>query len=360
MSIQMRVAGADGELMAVPALHYRMAFAHVVHQATRDDESRPDAVAVELGPQATAIIASWMRELGPTERLPCMLGLLRRNRLIHPRHRETCLALQERHGVPLHRVPMGQLLRSCDFSPTSLICISAVDSVIEAIRSAVEHGLDVYGIDLEESASGKRQQVLLEDPAMADMGFAAYVERNAGHCAGYRDDYVDNRREWHMAGQLRFLLSKYRRVLFTGGLAHWSTLQRLLQLPDPPARPPLPVSEECRYAKVIVDPNLAICQMDAMPNYTSHYEDLRARATSRLSFPDPLDFLQHAYREVMNVKRGQMLDAHTSLARYFVYIENLLLLRQRHTVDFVTALEAAAAIVSPEMACRLQKVMVAN
>ena len=300
MSIHGQVAGAFGTLVAVPSVHYRMAFAHVVvGQAIRAWCGDPGtAVAVELGAQATGIIASWIKDLGASKRLPCMLGLLRRNRLVHPRHRSICLALQEQYGVPLQRVPAGELLRSCEFSPTSLICLSAVDSMIEAIRSAVEHGLDVYGIDLEESATGSGSKCCLRIRRWWTRVIPP-TWRGMPNTANYRDDYVDGRREWHMAGQLRFLLSEYPRVLFVGGLAHWLPLQRLLQSPDPRATPPSPTFEDGRYTKVIVDPNLAICQMDVMPNYTSHYEDGCVRGVSRFSFPDPFDFLADVYKKVM-------------------------------------------------------------
>lgn len=362
MSIQIRIAGAEGELMAVPAVHYRMAFAHIVRKTIADETTRPDAVAVELGPLATALIASWIRELDPSKPLPCMLGLLRRNRLIHPRFREACLALQQRRRATLHRISTGDLLQSCGYSPTSLICLSAVDSIIEAIRSAVEFKLPVFGVDLEESANVDRKQVLLEDPVVAARGFRSYVERNAKHCMDYRDDYIDRRREWRMAGHLRFLATKtkYRRVLFTGGLAHWTALQSLLQVEAPPAVEPVAESDDDRYFRVIVDPNLAVTQMDAMPSHTSHYENLRAQSARRLTYPDPMDYVQRACRQIMNEDSEFMLDAHANLTHYFAYLENLLLMRQRIAVDFATALQAATDVISPQMACCMQKAMIAS
>jgi len=362
MNIRIQAAGADGELIAVPAIHYRMAFAYQVRKIIWDDESRPKAVAVELGPQATAIIASWLREIGPKKELPCMLGLLRKNRLIHKDHRNDCLALQERYRVPLHQVPLGELLRSCNFSPTSLICLSAVDSIIEAIRSAVEYELPIYGIDLEESAAGKRKKVLLEDPSLIESDFKSYVRRSAMHCADSRDSYIDHRRERHMASQLRCLLSRHERVLFTGGLAHWLELQQMLMSPDPPAMPDLPLTsfKDDRYIKVIVDPNLAICQMDSMPNFTSKYEDVRKTPAATIEYPNPMKFLESTYEKVVTEFGEEMVGPESNLTRYFAYLENLLLLRQRYRVDFATALEAAAIIMSPLMACRWQKKILYN
>jgi hypothetical protein len=344
-----------------------MAFAYVVRETMRDPATRPEAVAVELGPQAAAILASWLRALEPARRLPCMLGLLRRNRLIHPNYRNECLALQERYGLPLHRISPTELIRSCGFSPTSLICLSPVDSIIEAIRSAVEYGLEIYGIDLEESAGGNRGQALLEDPAAVAKDIAvarnltAYVGRNANRCASScRDEYVDDRREWHMAAQLRFLATKYSRVLFTGGLAHWQPLQRLLLSNDPPAMEPPSVIDDRRYNKVVVDPNLAISQMDIMPNYASEYEGWRMQPDKPLRFPSPVEFLRRACCDAVATSGGELPDAQTTIARYFAYLENLLLLRLRNTIDFVSALEAAAAIISPQMACSLQRTIFHN
>ena len=67
--------------------------------------TRPEAVAVELGPHLTNAITSWMKELGVSPlketELPCMLGLLYSNRLIHPDYQETVLGLQAHFGKPL-------------------------------------------------------------------------------------------------------------------------------------------------------------------------------------------------------------------------------------------------------------------
>lgn len=147
----------DGhQLLAVPAVHYRAVFAEMVQLLCSSPETRPDAIAVELDPAAAAGIAAWFRDLSDGSRprpLPCMLGLIRENRRIHPRYKKKVLELQETYGRLLHEIPQGVLFRELEYAPTSLLCLSPTDSIIEAIRSAVELQVPLYGIDLDDPAA---------------------------------------------------------------------------------------------------------------------------------------------------------------------------------------------------------------
>ena len=80
--------------------------------------------------------------------------------------------------------------------------------------------MPVFGVDLDDVADGAYRSVMVQHPAPYE-DLAAYVLRNAGAASGERDEEVDARRELAMAARLKTLLERYRKVLFTGGLAHW-------------------------------------------------------------------------------------------------------------------------------------------
>ena len=128
-------------LIAVPAVHYRAVFAEMVNRICADEETRPAAVAVELEPGAAAAVAAWLRELGVApggKPLPYVLGLLARNRLIHPRFRAAALRLQETTGYQLQELSPRLLARELGYVPTELLPLTPTDSITEAIRCALE------------------------------------------------------------------------------------------------------------------------------------------------------------------------------------------------------------------------------
>jgi hypothetical protein len=83
MTDAIEIRMGKGRLIAVPAVHFRVAFAARVNELCR--QIRPGAIAVELGPDMAAAAAQWIRELSDSgrkynRRLPCMLGLVKSTR----------------------------------------------------------------------------------------------------------------------------------------------------------------------------------------------------------------------------------------------------------------------------------------
>ena len=78
-----------------------------------------------------------------------------------------------------------------------------------------------------------------------------------------------------MAARLKGLLRQHGTVLFTGGLAHWVSIQRLLA--DETLRPAdVPAAAGGGAARrVLVHPVLATHQMDLFPDITALYQDHR-------------------------------------------------------------------------------------
>ena len=268
----------SGELIAVPAVHFSHVFAGEVNRLCADPETRPEAVAVELGPQSATALKSWLKQLctereGPNP-LPVMLGLTQVNRMIRPSDRDKALRLQHETGKDLSELPSEVLYEEFGYAGASLLCLCPTDSIVEAARCAVELNLPLYGVDLEETACGKFTEVKVQDPLSANGDLPGYVARNAAYAEQQRDEEIDSRREIAMAARLKTFLTRHRRVLFTCGLAHWLTSRPCSPTP-PSGRRWSP--RRARYRgghvrKVVVHPLLAVRHMDIFPSLTVAYE----------------------------------------------------------------------------------------
>ncbi len=180
-------------LLAVPAIHYKAVFAEEVHRLCLHQVSRPDAIAVELDPESLEALILFLKALGVREgsqtQLPCMLGLISTNSVQAKGH--------------------------------SVLALSATDSIIEAVRLSIELGIPVHGIDTPDFPVPTMPEQLLEDSVDAWKCFSGYIERNESAAHLTRDKAIDTKREQVMVAKLKWILSKYSRVLYTGGLAHW-------------------------------------------------------------------------------------------------------------------------------------------
>jgi hypothetical protein len=265
--------------MAVPAVHYLAVFAREVNRICSHKITRPDAIAVELSPHLVVEIVNWMKELGvgPAKEimLPCMLGILVRNRMINPRYRDSALFLQKYFSKPLNEIPSVLQNHLLHFSDQYLIGLSSTDSIIEAIRCAVELEIPVFGVDMDEFAPRTNVQFLVEDPSNPAFELSDYVTQNEKTATQMRDLYVDGRREQIMAARLKNILGKFHGVLFTGGLGHWEMINDLLANPSiEPADFLLPPKVP-DFTRVILHPKTAILFMDAYPILTTRYEENR-------------------------------------------------------------------------------------
>jgi len=350
-------------LLPFPAVHYRATFAEKVHQACADRATRPDAIAVELGPRAVAAIVEWLTELGVGPRkkstLPCMLGLLRFNRRIHPEKKSMAVRLQQVTGQHVHEISPSILRRHLGYSALSLLCLSPTDSIIEAIRCALELEVPVYGIDLEDFAQSERSPLMIEDPIAARDQFSRYVARNARFCESARDPTIDSRREFVIAARLKALMKRHRRVLLTCGLAHWRQLHTLLI--DASVRAADDVSHDgaTRYHRVLVHPILATYQMDIFPQVTAWYESRREPANKRQNIGDFIDchqllrgLLIETYREyfIPSDDEDQLTrksEDYENLAHFELLLSNSCAIAQRVVSNMFDVLEVAEAMMSP-------------
>ena len=214
-----------------------------------------------------------------------MLGLIKRNHRIRASYRAVAIRLQQLTGRELHELPPEVLSDFLNYSSVSLLPLSATDSIIEAMRCALELNCPVYGVDLEDTAERQQKSIMLQDPALAADGFKEYVTRNATFAEQQRDEEIDDRRERVMAARLKGLSEQYTRIVFVCGLAHWKRLHTLLQTQTLRPAPYPTVSDEDmnRFHQVIVEPALAIYHVDTFPVFADVYEARRQNASQQRS-----------------------------------------------------------------------------
>jgi hypothetical protein len=267
-------------LLAVPAVHYRAVFAWEVNKLCSRESTRPDAIAVELSPQIVNEIQTLMKELGirpfSENILPCMLGILVNNRLIHPDYRDTALLLQRHFKKPLNEIDEDLQKQLLHYSDKYLVAISSSDSIIEAIRCGIELNIPVYGVDLDEFATGTdNNRLLIKDPSITALDLTTYVSQNEKPAARMRDPYIDARREHVMTARLKAILLKHKKVLFTGGLAHWEMIRK--HLDNSAVRPAEIFNNEVVKGlnRIIIHPVLAVKFIDSYPILNTRYEETR-------------------------------------------------------------------------------------
>jgi hypothetical protein len=346
-------------LWVVPAVHFRVAFAERVNQLCSDRNTRPDAIAVELGAQATAAAAAWLGELGvgPSRRtkLPCMLGLASRNRRIKASKRDLAVRLQIERGCELTELPPELLRELLGYSGFRVLYLSPTDSIVEAIRCALELEVPLYGVDLDESAEGERSDGVFQTPPMPGEQIERYVQENARYAGHQRDEEVDSRREIAMVARLKTMLNHHRRVLLTCGLAHWLPIQKLLSdstLQPAPIPPPSAV-RRLEFYRTVIHPALAVYYMDLFPACAKGYEQHRRPANvlrKPLSRAKTTDLLTRMLRAACEKHFGRK-DAKQQLDRlgedwealhdFEQLLAHLTLVRQQSVPDLFTILMAA-------------------
>lgn len=364
-------------LMCVPSVHHHTAFAMQVNNICSDTHQRPDAIAVELGHSLVLELVSFLRELkqGESEKksLPCMLGIMKRNRFIHNDKYEKSLLLQELYRSPLCNIPEDILAERLNFSKWSTLFISPADSIIEAVRCSIELNIPVYGVDLNDFASTKIENFRVEDPASIHYDLQEYGTRVMKYCSTGRDKQIDLNREIFMASGLKYCLSRHRKVLFTCGMAHWKSIMNLLDDIHPGPFAVHEILEKSEFRRVIVHPSLVAPLMEIMPQITFDYETARQPVNSSIEktrFLKPemmirncLDSVYHEYAssyESMGFTRSGSV-AWSRINEYEQYLFNLSAVRQRKVPDMSVLLISAKVMMDNKFGRLLtQKLMEVN
>jgi hypothetical protein len=351
-------------LMSLPSVHFQTSFAEQVNSICRDKYNQPNAIAVELGHPLVVELVNFLKELkqGRPEKnlLPCMMGVLKRNRYIHTDYIERALLLQEIYRLPVYELPENLLADRLNFSKWSTLYMSPADSIIEAVRCAIELNIPVYGIDLNDFAVTTTKHILIEDPQSASYDIHGYVNRVMKYCSSGRDLQIDLNREYLMASGLKYCLEKHRKVLFTCGLAHYRSI---ISLMDNDRILPFPVHEipaKSEFRRVIVHPSLAATVMEIIPQITFNYENERQpvifqkqnkiKAQSHIAIRKCLDSAYKEYISAKEIKKGS--GKWSDIGNFEQYLFRLSLVRQRRIPDMGTILVSAKAMMDNDF-CRL-------
>lgn len=185
-----------GPVHALPILHYRMEFAHLVREAV--EHVRPDCIAIEL--PAT---------------------------------------LEHHFARALHRLPQVSVLMydvkpSAKGGPPPTVCllIEPADPLAEAGRLALERNIPLQLIDLDLDEYPEHHEPLPDSYAVQRIGLKAYYGEYLASGGGGAPAAEDVRRENGMAYRLRELAARFQRVLFICGMAHLERIKADFALPQ--------------------------------------------------------------------------------------------------------------------------------
>lgn len=187
-----------GNVHALPVLHYRMEFAHLVRQAAAMVE--PDCIAIEL---PATIEAPFLRGV---KRLPEI------SVLTYEVSTPVASAGGEKQSVYL--------------------LVEPADPIAEVARQALEREIPLHLVDVDLDHYPPHEEPLPDPYAVQRIGLAAYYREFLTVFRSVPPDPEDLRRERGMAFRLRQLSSRHERVLFVCGMFHLARIAELFALPQ--------------------------------------------------------------------------------------------------------------------------------
>ncbi|WP_306535654.1 hypothetical protein [Geobacter sp.] len=170
-----------GPVHALPVLHYRMEFAHLVREAVH--RVKPDCIALELPP---TLEAPFQRGVA---RLPEISVL--------------------RYGT---KAKKGE--------ETVYLLVEPADPLVEGARLGREMGIPVEMVDVDTDSYPLHHEPLPDPYAIHRIGLTPYYEEYRKACAEFPHGHEDRRREQGMAFRLQQLAREHGRILFICGMFH--------------------------------------------------------------------------------------------------------------------------------------------
>lgn len=302
---------SHGNIRFVPSIHQRLAFAEEVRRAVA--EHRPEIIAVELPESLASLIVR---------------GVLRL-----PQISSVC--------VP------GAMPGAMQVVP-----IDPCDSMIEAIRLALELELVIEWIDLNEGEEAAPTVDLPDDLVMERVGLERYTETVIPFLAPRPEA---RRREAHMIGRLRELEGSGRRVLAVIGLAHFAALRGALLRSGEPDREEISVSPSGQGEAPAGGATLAHLSpgsipeiLREIPQFAAHRE--RMRGASGSGEGRPFDKLL-ALREMLKLAEAQYEErcrqriSVTQQKALYQFMRNLALVQGRLGPDLYNVVMSAKGTV---------------
>lgn len=169
-----------GPVHALPVLHYRMEFAHLVRMAV--EKVKPDAIAIEL---PATLEAPFLRAV---RRLP--------------------------------QVSVISYWAGKDGAEPVYLLVEPADPLVEAARQALELGLPLHLIDVDTDDYPRHTERLPDSYSICRIGLAAYYREYLKTAAGQQPCREDLRREQGMTYRLQQLTRDHSRILYICGMSH--------------------------------------------------------------------------------------------------------------------------------------------
>ncbi len=191
-----------GNVHALPVLHYRMEFAHLVRQAVR--MLKPDCIAIEL---PSTLGKTFLRGI---KRLPEV-------------------------SVLSYEISAAALLKgktADDIPSTIYLIIEPADPLVEAARLAVAQEIPLNLIDLDLDEYPLHQEPLPDSYAVQRLGLDAYYREFRAAFHNLSPGPEDLRREKGMAFRLQQLSIRHGRVLLVCGMYHLERLKTFFSSPQ--------------------------------------------------------------------------------------------------------------------------------
>ena len=178
-----------GPIHALPILHYRMEFAHLVREAVHS--LKPDCIAIEL---------------------------------------PTTLESQFLRGV--RRLPELSVLSYQAAGEQSIfLIIEPADPLVEGARLAQELGIPLHLVDADLDGYPAHDEPLPDSYAVQRIGLEPFYREVAALYRGIPPAEEDLRRERAMAFRLQELSADHDRILFICGMSHLERIRDLLRHP---------------------------------------------------------------------------------------------------------------------------------
>jgi hypothetical protein len=181
-----------GPIHALPILHYRMEFAHLVREAVTS--LQPDCIAIELP---------------STLEVPFLRGV--------------------------RRLPELSVLSYPAGEQTVYLIIEPADPLVEGARLALEQGIPLHLVDADLDGYPAHDEPLPDSYAVQRIGLEPFYREIAARYRDITPAEEDLRRERAMTFRLQQLAAGHERVLFICGMSHLERIRALF--PHPLAQP---------------------------------------------------------------------------------------------------------------------------
>lgn len=254
-----------GPVHALPVLHYRMEFAHLVRQAF--DRVSPDCVAIELPDTIEEQFIRCIRRL------------------------------------PEISVLWYDIKVSGGESRTLYLLIEPADPLVEAARLALERGIPVRLVDLDIENNNVSRDHLPDSYAVQRIGLAPYYLQYCCATSHLSPSRTDIRRESGMAWRIQQLAGDFSNILLVCGMAH---LDRIRQEFSKPQSQPLALSRRSGINMANLHPDSCREILGEFPFLSAVYEMRRGEIPPEPPIADhqlrrrfsALELLQGGRREI--------------------------------------------------------------